>query len=130
MGRHNSDERALSALPGTRRQIIEKTGMPQRTTYNVLKRLHEAGKIHISSWQRTEGGGPFVQVWQAGPGQDAYCQLRPITTGQIWKRYKAKAIKSGANEDKLAAKRARYHADRAASSKIKATWLSALGMSA
>ena len=76
------------------------------------------------------GGGPFVEQWKAGPGQDAYCQLRPMTTAQIWKRYKTKAIKSGANEDRQAAKRARYHADKAASSKTKATWLSALGISA
>lgn len=129
MGRHNSDERVLEHLPGTRRHIIEKTGMPVRTAYNVLKRLHEAGKIHISGWERTPNGGPFVQIWQIGLGVDAYCQLRPMTTKQIWRRYKAKAIKSGANEDKLAAKRGRYHADKHAKSKTKATWLSALGVS-
>lgn len=130
MGRHNSDERVLAHLPGTRRHIIEQTGMPVRTAYNVLKRLHEAGKIHISGWERTPNGGPFVQMWCIGPGVDAYCQLQPMTTAQIWQRHKRKIRKSGELEDKLAAKRARYHADKAASSKTKATWLSALGMTA
>jgi hypothetical protein len=129
MGMHNNDERLLAHMPATRRKLIEITGMPTRTAYNVVKRLHEDGKIHIIGWERTHGGGPFVQIWQAGPGDDAYCQLRPMTQSQIWRRYKAKAIKSGANDFKLAAKRARYHADKRASAKTKATWLSALGMS-
>jgi hypothetical protein len=117
-------------MPATRRKLIEITGMPTRTAYNVVKRLHEDGKIHIIGWERTPGGGAFVQIWQAGPGDDAYCQLKPMTTSQIWARHKAKLRKSGELADKLAAKRAKYWADKAAASKNKATWFSALGMSA
>ena len=130
MGRHNRDDELLAHMPATRRKLIEITGMPTRTAYNVIKRLHEAGKIHISAWHRTDGGGPFIQEWSAGPGVDAYCQLRPLTQKQIWRRYKLKSIQTGANEFKLARKRAIYHAEKAASSKNKATWFSALGVTA
>jgi hypothetical protein len=128
MGRHNREHELLAHMPATRRKLIEQTGIPVRTAYSMLKRMHETGEIHVAGWDRTENGGPFVQIWQSGPGTDAYCQLQPFTTAQIWQRHKRKIRKSGELEDKLAANRARYHADKAASSKNKATWLSALGM--
>jgi hypothetical protein len=130
MGRKNTDEKLLEHMPATRRGLIEITGMPTKTAFNVIKRLHEGDRIHVIGWERTPGGGAFIQIWQAGPGVDAYCQLQPYTQSQIWARHKKKIRKSGELEDKLAAKRARYHADKAASSKTKATWFSALGVAA
>lgn len=126
MARPNNDDRVLSTMPATKAEIMNRIGIPSRTLYEVIKRLHGSGKIHINGWKRTPGGGPFSPIYMEGEGKDVYCQLQPMDQSQIWRRHKRKMMATGEWEDKAAIKRARWHANKAAKSKVKAHFASTL----
>ena len=103
----------LAALPGNLNTITASTGLGRTTVWRWLKDIHQAGESHITSWSRTEGGGPFLPTYTAGPGADAKCKLKPLTQAQKTARHMAKAKRDGRWEFRAAAQRARWAADRA-----------------
>lgn len=71
------DRAILAALPGTRAQVEQATGLPQGTVKNRLRTLHDAGKCHIAAW--IEGvGGALPPIYAAGPGADAPYPVRTV----------------------------------------------------
>ena len=124
MARPINDDWLLPLMPGSTTEIADSAGKSIRSVHNMLSRLHAGGKIHISGWRRTDGSGPLVRIFSAGAGVDAYCQLRPMTKKQIYRRFKAKSIKNGRNDFRNAARRAKYWADKAV--KRPNTWASPL----
>lgn len=80
----------ISALPGSKKELIERTGILPRSMYNVLKRLHDRREIHIKRWERSISRGPIIPIYDAGDECDALCELIPLTKTQRHQRYKAK----------------------------------------
>lgn len=113
-GRRRYRQVVFDALPDTTAGIHEKTGLGKTTIHRWIKSLHEAGEVHISSWRRVEGGGPFMAVYAPGAGEDAQCRLKPLTEAQKSRRYRARARKSGEWEERLRVQRARYWSQRPA----------------
>jgi hypothetical protein len=124
MPRPKNNERLLPMMPGTTTEIAQRAGISIRTVHNIIERLREEKMAYISGWRRTDGSGPLVRIFSAGEGVDAYCQLKPMSKKQIYRRFKAKSIKTGANDFKCAEKRAQYWAKKAV--KTPNTWASSL----
>jgi hypothetical protein len=80
-------QEVLDALPGSHVGVYEKTGMHRNVIGRWLKKLHDAGDIHIIGWGRTPGGGPFVPTYADGPGEDVPCTLKPIPMRENWHRH-------------------------------------------
>lgn len=103
----------LEAMPGTPKELREKTGFASRTiTYNV-KRAMAAGECHISKWKRSDGKGGFQPVYASGPGENAVCKLKPWTDAEIGKRTWKKMKQDGRADIRLAHDSARYYAKKA-----------------
>lgn len=124
MPRPINDDWLLPLMPGTTTEIADSAGKSIRSVHNMLQRLRVEGKIHISGWRRTDGSGPLIRIFSAGNGVDAYCQLKPLTKKQIYRRWKLNAIKNGRNDFRNAERRGQYWADKAA--KTPNTWASSL----
>lgn len=74
-------DQVLAALPGSARDIIEKTGIGKMAVWNCLELLHEDREIHISEWRRknrTDGRGRREKVFAAGRGVDATPPVAPV----------------------------------------------------
>lgn len=103
----------LVEQPGDFHYVMSKTGLGKTTVWRWLTDLHECGDIHITSWKRTDGGGPFVATYTAGAGADARCKIKPYSEKQKQRRHQLKAKADGRWEERAARERARYWADRA-----------------
>ncbi len=120
----------LSAMPGTRQEIREKTGLSVMTIHRWTTAMHQDGDVHISGWHRPSKG-LFTAIYSAGPGKDAACRLKHFTEAQKSRRYRRK-MKSERKDDWLDAKERYAAAERMkrdlARQKVKApqTWLSSL----
>lgn len=75
--------RILAALPGTRPEIGQRTGLVKSAVFCRLRDLHAAGQVHIAGWVPAERGGPAAPVYAAGPGLDA---PQPAPTGNAWRQ--------------------------------------------
>lgn len=121
-----SIERLLSAMPATRKELEVRTGYAKTTVARNIAELHDYGWVHVGGWCRASVGGPFNEIFHAGPGKDKPCPLKPYTKAEKARRHMAKIRKAGLIEEFRAMERARYHADRA---KLKPqSWLSLLGL--
>jgi hypothetical protein len=98
------DKAILAAMPGTQSQIAERTGIPRTTITKRLavlrKEVNEKGwqqKCFIRSYKRTLGGspGPFIAVWERGPGRDAPCKIKPRTQREKYERWRDKNERTG-----------------------------------
>lgn len=103
----------VDALPGNLHTIMAATGLSRGAVWRWLKDIHQAGGVHVAKWSRTPGGGPFLAWYEAGPGVDAECKLKPLTTAQKSRRHRVKAKQDGRWDFRLAAQRAKWAADRA-----------------
>lgn len=118
------------ALPGTRQDIQQRTGLAIMPVHRWTQVLHASGDIHIAGWHRPPKG-PFVPRYMAGPGRDQVCKLQPFTESQICARYRARLRKE--EKDKWAEQQDRAAAYARARRLIKSkkqpqNWLSALGL--
>lgn len=71
----------LAAMPATRRDMQEELGLTKGALQNMLERLYNAGWCHVAGWERAtiNGTSKFLRILGAGPGQDAACDLEPLT---------------------------------------------------
>lgn len=112
MPRARPDATVLAAIPErgrgiTKRAIEKKLGMTRQTVWRVITRLHATGKCHIAGWYVVPTGGPFSPRYIAGPGNDAPCTLTPQSPAESQRRYREKAMKTGAwaiRSEKVSAK--------------------------
>ena len=113
----------IAALPGTCPQIVKRSGVCQDSVNKWVRRLHDAGEIHITGWSWS--GCNKTPRYTLGPGKDAKCRLKVFTVAEHCQNYRARKKKDEA--DFVAAKqRARDRADSVVRSKQSATWLSVL----
>jgi hypothetical protein len=118
-------ERLLRAMPATRTELREKTYISRSSVTRALKAMHEAKWCYVGGWVRSDGCGPHLPVYFAGPGKDKPCKLKPTTTAERQKKCRAKAVKDGRRELQLAKDRLRKKVKRL--SKVgPQNWLSAL----
>ena len=105
----DSVEAILRALPATRREIREKTGMTKGAVQNVVEKLHKANWLHVGGHVREwhNGVGKFTQSLEAGPGIDKECELVPLTQKERDDRRYKKLIETGAIVKRVAATRQR-----------------------
>jgi len=113
------------ALPGTRKEVHEKCGLPKMTIFHWIKRMKEDGEIHISGWKRRIRGAP-IPVYALGNKPDAVCDLKPLGNAAASAKYIEKLRKEGL----LQTRNARLVAVRGAKrlAKKKHSWLAALGL--
>lgn len=78
----------LATLPATQLMIRQKTKIGQATISRWCNDLVASGDAHIGAWVRSPTGGPFAAVYHAGPGQEAPCELQPLTHAQLSRRYR------------------------------------------
>lgn len=88
----------LATLPATQLMIRQKTKIGQATISRWCNDLVASGDAHIGAWVRSPTGGPFAAVYHAGPGQEAPCDLKPLTHAQLSRRYRARKIRVEARE--------------------------------
>lgn len=113
----------LDAMPGTRKQIREKTGLPIMTVFHWTTATHAAGDAHISGWHRPPKG-QFAPIFSAGAGQDKPCELQYLGNVKVSQQYRARLRKSGEWVERQARFNARRRADTAA--KTVNPWFGAL----
>lgn len=78
----------LATLPATQLMIRQKTKIGQATISRWCNDLVASGDAHIGAWVRSPTGGPFAAVYHAGPGQEAPCDLAPLTHAELSRRYR------------------------------------------
>lgn len=114
MSRPSHRPQVEAALPGTLGDISERSGVQLSTVVRWLRIMRDAGECHIGGWERTSGtGGPIKAVYVLGPGKDAKCTLKRLSTATYSARHRAKTRKDGRREHVLAKNRSDYWADRA-----------------
>jgi hypothetical protein len=113
----------MGALPGTKSQVIAKSGLNHSTVAKLVKQFH--GKtIRIAGWAPHPVRGPEIPVFDVGTEPDAPDTRKRLTRKQINKRYE-KRIKGTDTFDRRRAKRSSYWFEQKAKSKPH-TWASAL----
>lgn len=101
-----------AALPGSRMDLMAKTGLSKGTVCRWVKTLHTAGLIHITKWKRP-AKGPFMPIYAEGAGVDAVCKLKHFTTAEKATRYRGKARNNGTWAERTRQQRGRYWAAKA-----------------
>jgi hypothetical protein len=114
----------LAALPGTRLQIAERSGVASHRVVRVVAQLHQERKVHIARWVHRKGGGVPMPVFAAGAREDAPESLPRMTRQQIWARYEQRVKGTEMYYRRKAQRRALYWAEKAASRPN--SWASAL----
>lgn len=116
----------VAEFPGTRNEIIERSGVARGTVTGWLTRMHNAEprECHIGDWRRSEGKGGIQPIYFSGPGDDVVCKLKPYTAKQVNKRYRKKAREDGRLQLSYARQSAKRHAKKAA--RTQNTWMGAL----
>ena len=64
-----------AAMPGTRHEIAENTGLSAKTVSRWLIFMVDTNACHVGGWERGERDGPFQRIYHAGPGAQAACTL-------------------------------------------------------
>lgn len=66
-------DKVLAALPGSARDIVNRTGTGRTAVFRCLEQLHEDREIHVIEWRRThrvDGRGRWEKVYALGKGVD------------------------------------------------------------
>lgn len=113
----------LGALPATRAQIAERTGLNKSTVWKILKALWGT-QLHVGRWTPHPVRGPSIAVFVRGAGPDAPDNLPRLTRQQISTRYEAR-IKGTEKHDKRKARQLSYYFAKRASA-MPRHWASAL----
>lgn len=116
----------LAMLPATRQELAVRTGLTMDTTTKLVRELHLVGWIHIARWRRSPNKGRHHPVFVAGLGRDAVCTIPHKTPAEMYATWKAKAIKTGTYDVRLAKWRTRHYLEKA--TKTPQHWASALGL--
>lgn len=118
----------LGAMPGTRTEIIARSGLSKDTIARVIPIVHDGEQSHIGEWLPHPVGGPSMAVFYTGPGVDAIDDLPRMTHKELSARYE-KSIRGTEKHDRRNAKsRSRHWEKKAAAARH--TWASALFINA
>lgn len=80
----------LAAMPGTKAQIIQRTGMDHATALKHVDAMHaEGGICYIKRWRKGKQGA-HMAVYQPGEGKDAPDTIKALTTSERYARFTAK----------------------------------------
>lgn len=97
------------AMPGTVRQLVDRSGWCREAVERCVKVLRAASDSHVGGWQAAAGaGGQPAKIHHAGPGRDQPCRIKPLTPAEIW----ARRVKAGGREEHNARVRAHYQRKR------------------
>ena len=108
MTRINFCEFVLGAMPGTKADIVTKSGVSQAAVLRWIRLLHAERKIYIASWKPHPRAGAAMAVYAVGDLPDAPCTLPHLTKRQIRLRFEAKARKDGRYDAMKARWRSKY----------------------
>lgn len=62
----------LAALPGTQRQLCERTGFLRSKMSKIIQALRDDGdQLHITGWRSEVRAGQYMAIYSAGAGEDA-----------------------------------------------------------
>lgn len=98
----------LAAMPATAAQIRAKTGLGEITVFTHIAEMRAVVNdrgwqplCFIRSYRRTLGGkqGPFMPVYERGPGKDQPCKLLPRDEHERRKRWKQGLVRDGRQEE-------------------------------
>ncbi len=106
-------QRFLDALPGTRKDIQERTGLSKTAVQNWATRLHKEGAIYISKWVKPTPNSIPTAYYRKGKGKDAPCRQQPLSNTERHRRYRQRMRQDGRWEFFLAKANARRWARRA-----------------
>jgi alpha-beta hydrolase superfamily lysophospholipase len=125
MTRMNLHSFVVESLPGTRPEIVARSGVSRTGVVNWLNKMHSAGEVRICNWKAHPRSGPAMPVYALGAGEDAICRIKKLTKKERRLRYEAKAKKDGRFDTIIARQRQRHWVKKA--TKTPSTWFAALG---
>lgn len=104
---HFVGEAILAAMPATSAKIREKTGLEESTISKRIKEMRAVVNARgwqqlcfIRSYKRTLGGrGPFLPVYDRGPGRDQPCKIEPLTRKEKTARWRRKLLRDGRKDE-------------------------------
>ena len=108
MTRINFCEFVLGAMPGTKADIVTKSGVSQAAVLRWIRLLHAERKIYIASWKPHPRAGAAMAEYAVGNLPDAPCTLQRLTKRQIRLRFEAKAKQDGRWDSMKARWRSKY----------------------
>lgn len=108
MTRINFREFVLGAMPGSKADIVIKSGVSQAAVLRWIRLLHADRKIYIASWKPHPRAGAAMAVYAVGDLPDAPCTLQHLTKRQIRLRFETKAKKDGRYDSMKARWRSKY----------------------
>ena len=108
MTRANFSEFVLGAMPGTKAEIVSKSGVSQASVLKWVGQLHADRKICIAGWKPHPRAGAGMVVYAVGDLQDVPCKLKHLTKRQIRLRFEAKAKLDGRWDRMQARWRSKY----------------------
>lgn len=108
MTRANFSEFVLGAMPGTKADIVIKSGVSQAAVLRWIRLLHADRKIYIADWKPHPRAGAAMAVYAVGDLPDAPCKLKHLTKRQIRLRFEAKAKQDGRWDSMKARWRSKY----------------------
>ena len=108
MTRINFREFVLGAMPGTKADIVIKSGVSQAAVLRWIRLLHAERKIYIAAWKPHPRAGAAMAVYAVGNLPDAPCKLQHLSKRQIRLRFEAKAKKDGRYDSMKARWRSKY----------------------
>ena len=108
MTRFNFRDFVLGAMPGTKADIVIKSGVSQAAVLRWIRLLHTERKIYIASWKPHPRAGAAMAVYAVGDLLDEPCTLPRLTKRQIRLRFEAKAKKDGRYDSMKARWRSKY----------------------
>ena len=89
--KQTNKEHILSALPGTRKEVQERTGLSKTTVQAWITRMHKDGTIRIGKWVKpTPHSKPAASYRRKGRSDDAVCTIKPISNTEKVNRYREK----------------------------------------
>ncbi|KAB8066249.1 hypothetical protein [Janthinobacterium violaceinigrum] len=108
MTRINFREFVLGAMPGTKADIVIKSGVSQAAVLRCVRLLHGGRKICIAGWRPYPRAGAAMAVYAVGDLPDAPCKLKNLTKSRIRLRFEAKAKQDGRWDSMKARWRSKY----------------------
>ena len=70
----------LAALPGTRKDVENATGLSKTCVQRWISQLHKDRVVRISKWVKPTLTSPPTAFYRIGSAPDAPCKLKPLTT--------------------------------------------------
>lgn len=78
----------LDALPGTRKEVQERTGLSKTCVRGWVDRLHKERVIRISKWVKPTPTSIPTAFYRLGSAPDATCRFKPLSNTEKIKRYR------------------------------------------